>query len=70
MRCVCRRGGDNPPGLSLCRRSDPEGPVSPLGRSVGRCPGPDGLCVSPHRGIGAVTYERESGDKLCAGLVR
>ena len=50
MRCVHVVGGDNPLGLSLCRRSDLKGPVYPLDSSVARCPGPDGLDVSPQRG--------------------
>ena len=58
--CVRVRGGNTPPGLSMCRRSNTEGPVSPLGSSVARCPGPDGLRVSPQKGTWG-SHVRESG---------
>ena len=50
MRCIRVGGGDTPLNLSLCRRRNLKGPVSPLDISVARCPGTDGLRVFPHRG--------------------
>ena len=51
MRCIRLGGGDITLGLSPCRRSDLEGPVSPLDGSVARCPDPDGLRVSLQRWV-------------------
>ena len=58
LRYVCVVGRNTPPDLSLCRWSDIEGPISPLGSSVARFPGTDGLHVSLTRGMWGSSIER------------
>ena len=58
MRCIRVGGGDTPLNLSLCRRRNLKGPVSPLDGSLARCPGPDGLRVFPQIGTWGSCIER------------